>query len=56
MHINPPADRNPDFFKGEPNDITLTLIAYILSRFHLAEYPAYEDMVPPYTLDEEEIQ
>jgi len=49
----PPLDSNPNFYSGEPNDITLELIACIWSRLHL-----YTDPITfqPYTLDEKEIK
>jgi hypothetical protein len=56
MHINPPPDRNPDFFKNEPNDITLSLIAYIWNSLHVYKNAIFHDITPPYSLDEGEIQ
>jgi hypothetical protein len=49
----PPRDTNPDFYSGEPNDITLELIACIWSRLHMQWDPT---ALQPYILDEKEIQ
>jgi hypothetical protein len=56
LHKNPPEESNPDFHKGEPNDITLTLIASVWQRLNLYDDYVFSDTTPPYTLDEGEIQ
>jgi hypothetical protein len=55
-NINPPQENNPDFYKGEPNDITLTLIACVWSRLHIYDNYVFSDTTPLYILDEGEIQ
>jgi hypothetical protein len=56
LHINPSEENNPDFHKGEPNDITLTLIAYVWRNLHIYDGDVFSDTTPPYTLDKGEIQ
>jgi hypothetical protein len=53
---NPPEENNPDFYKGEPNDITLTLISYIWHSLHMYNNYVFSDTRPPYILDEWEIR
>jgi hypothetical protein len=56
LHINPSEENNPDFYKGEPNDITLSLISYVWYKLNLYDGDVFSDTTPPYTLDEGEIQ
>jgi len=57
LHKSPPAEANyPDYkFKGEPNDITLTLIAYIWMSLHTGDSNEY-NIGGVYTLNDEDIQ
>jgi hypothetical protein len=56
LHKNKSIEQNPDFYKGEPNDTTLSLISYIWADLHVYANPIFSDIAPPYTLDEAEIQ
>jgi hypothetical protein len=54
---NPPIeDSNPNFYEGEPNDITLTLIACVWAALHRYSNWAFRDTMEPYTLDDGVIQ
>ena len=49
----PPRDINPNFYFGEPNDITLELVAYIWASLHMYSDP---ETLQPFALDKKEIQ
>ena len=55
-HQNPPLESNPKFYEGEPNDMTLGLVALIWRGLHVYAHPSAHDIIQPYTLDSETIQ
>jgi hypothetical protein len=45
LYKNKALEQNPDFYKGEPNDITLSLISYIWAELHVYDNLIFDDIV-----------